>query len=332
MIRPMRTTPLKTATALTLLLASAAVTGCSSGSGDGTSPDGTAYAPYVIATSPAPADTTGSPDVHNLAFVVAGGDSCVPTWDASRPVDAPEVKARIKKLKASGGDVRVSFGGAEGTDLADVCHSPADLAKAYGDALDAAGTTLADFDVEGDDLRDSRTVDLRSQAIALLQKEREDLEVTFTLPVMPDGLDASGLALLDSANEHDVQVSTVNIMVMNYGESYTGDMGDYAVTSAESVHSHLKKVFGLSDATAWQGMALTSMIGVNDIAQETFTLDNARHVRDFAEEKGIAWVSQWTTYRDRPCEGNDPERDNPSANCSGVREPAGAFAKTLAGS
>ena len=80
--------------------------------------------------------------------------------------------------------------------------------------------------------------------MARLQRERPDLEVSFTLPVMPSGLDADSLAPLESANSHDVQVATVNLMRMNYGESYAGDMGDYALTSAGAAHAQLKKVSG----------------------------------------------------------------------------------------
>lgn len=110
--------------------------------------------------------------------------------------------------------------------------------------------------------------------------------MSFTLPVMPSGLDADGLALLESANDHSVDVSTVNIMTMNYGSSFTDDMGGYAITSAEATHDQLKKVFGLSSGGAWRGLALTSMIGVNDVHNETFGLSDAARVRAFAEKKG----------------------------------------------
>jgi chitinase len=147
---------------------------------------------------------------------------------------------------------------------------------------------------------------------------------------MPSGLDADSLALLRSANEYDVQVGTVNLMTMNYGESCTGDMGDYALTSAKAAHAQLKKVFGLSDAGAWRGMALTSMIGVNDIKGETFTLSDAAQVRTFAQEKGIAWVSMWSTFRDRQC-GSGAVDDDSATNCSGVQQGSGAFGEALAG-
>ncbi|MFK0154942.1 chitinase [Streptomyces sp. NPDC090499] len=340
---------LRPAAGLTCLFAMA-VTGCSSGSGgtsdaapapskkasasastaDGSAESGTSFAPYVSATEAAGTDAAGSPSTYNLAFVIADGSSCTPAWNGTDAVGSSTVKSRISKLKEDGATVRVSFGGASGKELATTCSSATKLAAAYGAALDAAGSTQADFDIEGDTLADSDSVALRSEAIALLQKERPDLEVSFTLPVMPSGLDSDGLALLESANKYDVQVSTVDIMTMNYGESYDGDMGDYAVTSAKATQKQLKTVFGLSDAGAWGGMALTSMIGVNDVDGETFTLSDAKDVRAFAEEEGVAWVSMWSTFRDVQCESGTDD-DDAATNCSGVSQSSGAFGEALAG-
>ncbi|MFD4599071.1 chitinase [Streptomyces sp. NPDC058464] len=341
---------LRPAAGLTCLFAMA-VAGCSSGS-DGTSDaapapskkasasaseaddsDGssTSYAPYVSATEAADTDDAGSPATYNLAFVIASGSSCTPAWNGTEAIGDSAVKSRISKLKEDGATVRVSFGGASGKELATTCSSASKLAAAYGAALDAAGSTQADFDIEGDTLTDSDSVALRSEAIALLQKERPDLEVSFTLPVMPSGLDSDSLALLESANKYDVQVSTVNIMTMNYGESYDGDMGDYAVTSAKATHTQLKKVFGLSDAGAWGGMALTSMIGVNDVDGETLSLSDAKDVRAFAEEEGVAWVSMWSTFRDVQCEDGTASQDDAATDCSGVTQSSGAFGEAFAG-
>ncbi|MGI5456943.1 chitinase [Streptomyces sp. CA-249302] len=291
----------------------------------------TAYAPYVSATEASDNDSAGSPGTYNLAFVIADGSACTPAWNGEDALTDSSVKSRISQLKEDGGSVRVSFGGASGKELASTCDSVTALAAAYGKALDAAGATQADFDIEGDQLTDSASVALRSEAIAVLQKERSDLSVTFTLPVMPSGLDSDSLALLASANKYDVQVSTVNLMTMNYGESYSGDMGDYALTSAKAAHTQLKKVFGLSDEGAWQGMALTSMIGVNDVDGETFTLSDAAQVRTFAEEKEIAWVSMWSTFRDQQCESGSSGDDDAATNCSGVTQSSGAFGEAFAG-
>lgn len=289
---------------------------------------GTSYAPYVSAVEANDNDSAGSPTTYNLAFVIASGSSCTPKWNGTNAIGDSAVKSRISALTASGATARVSFGGASGKELAATCDSVSELTEAYGEALDAAGSTQADFDIEGDELTDSDSVALRSQAIAALQEERPELEVSFTLPVMPSGLDADSLALLASANKYDVQVSTVNLMTMNYGESYAGDMGGYAVTSATAAQAQLKKVFGTTDADAWKGMALTSMIGTNDVDNETFSLADAAEVRTFAEEKGISWVSMWSTFRDQQCEDGSAT-DDALTNCSGVEQSAGAFAEAF---
>ncbi|MEV7075424.1 chitinase [Streptomyces sp. NPDC093990] len=323
-------------------LVALATAGCSSASdsaSDAKPPDRssaspsavTGYAPYVSATGASDNDSAGSPSVYNLAFVIADGSDCTPSWNGTSAVGDSSVASRIDALKEDGAEVRVSFGGASGKELAETCSSAAELAAAYGSALDAAGSSLADFDIEGDALTDSESVELRSEAIALLQKERTGLAVSFTLPVMPSGLDDDSVALLESANDNAVQVSTVNIMTMNYGESYDGDMGDYAITSAKAAQSQLKKVFGTSESTAWRGMALTSMIGTNDVAGETFTLSDAAQVREFAESKQVAWVSMWSAFRDRQCASGDSDADDALTNCSGVSQSAGAFGEALAG-
>ncbi|MFC8097333.1 chitinase [Streptomyces sp. NPDC057363] len=328
------------------LLLALATAGCSGADGDGTadaaasspseasesSTPVTAYAPYVSATTASANDSAGSPTTYNLAFVLSSNGApdtgCTPRWNGDQDIADATVAARVAALKESGATVRVSFGGASGTELAAACDNASDLAEAYGEALDAAGSTQADFDIEGDELTDAESVALRSQALALLQEERSGLEVSFTLPVMPSGLDADSLALLASANDHGVRVSTVNLMTMNYGESYDSDMGDYALASAKAAHTQLKEVFGTSDADAWRGMALTSMLGVNDVAGETFTLTDAAEVRAFAQEKGIAWVSVWSAFRDRQCT-DDADTDDAATDCSGVTQEAGAFGEAF---
>ncbi|MFJ8308957.1 MULTISPECIES: chitinase [unclassified Streptomyces] len=287
------------------------------------------YAPYVSATTAAATDGAGSPVAYNLAFAIAAGGACRAAWDGTTPVGDRDVAARIAALKSKGTAVRVSFGGQAGKELAATCHTPAQLAAAYGSVLDAAKSTEADFDIEGPALTDAASVVRRAEAIALLQKER-GLKVTFTLPVMPTGLDGDGTALLKSAKKHGVNVSTVNIMTMSYGSSFGGDMADYAVQAATATHDQVQKALGLSPEAAWKSLALTSMIGVNDVKNETFTLDDAARVREFAAQKGIGWLSMWTTSRDQKC----PHGKNSTAaqdSCSGVAQTPGAFAAALSG-
>lgn len=293
-----------------------------------TAPAATAYTPYVSATTAADTDAAGSPDTYNLAFVVADGDACTPVWGGSAAATDPAVLSRVAALTSSGADVRVSFGGAAGTEAALACDNSQELADAYGEVLDAVGATKADFDIEGDALTDTASVTRRNEALHLLQQER-DLDVTYTLPVMPDGLEASGTAVLDDAVAEDVDVSAVNIMAMNYSSSHDGDMSDYAEQAASAPHDQIADVFGLSDAKAWRALHITVMIGVNDVAGETFTLADAASLRSFARRQGAGALSLWAAFRDRPC--TDEDTSEASDSCSGVAQAAGEFAEALSG-
>ncbi|WP_307128655.1 chitinase [Streptomyces sp. B1I3] len=286
----------------------------------------TPYTPYVSATTASDLDASGSPTTYNLAFVVSGDGGCTPGWGGSAEADDATVLARAQKLTSSGSDVRVSFGGAAGTELALACDSAQELADAYAAVLDAVGADKADFDIEGAALTDEASVVRRDRAIELLQEER-DLDVTYTLPVMPDGLEDSGVAVLTDAMDRDVELSAVNIMAMNYSSSLTGDMGDYAEEAARAAHDQISDVLDVSDGDAWAALHVMAMIGVNDVAGETFTLEDAASLRAFAEENGVGAVSMWATFRDRACaEGKTTTADD---TCSGVEQEAGAFGEAL---
>lgn len=146
---------------------------------------------------------------------------------------------------------------------------------------------------------------------------------------MPDGLEPSGTAVLDDTVAQDVDVSAVNIMAMNYSSSHDGDMGDYARQAAEAAHDQVADVFGLSDMKAWRALHITVMIGVNDVAGETFTLADAASLRAFARSEGAGALSLWAAFRDLPC--TDEDTSKASDTCSGVEQEAGAFAKALSG-
>lgn len=119
-------------------------------------------------------------------------------------------------------------------------------------------------------------------------------------------------------------------MTMNYASAYDGDMGDYAEQAAEATHEQLMDIFGTSESTAWGALALTSMLGVNDVDNETFTPQDAARVRAFAEEKGVAWVPMWATFRDQECDSGASAEDALTV-CSGVDQEDGAFGEAFSG-
>ncbi|MFE4816172.1 cellulose binding domain-containing protein [Streptomyces sp. NPDC056704] len=298
--------------------------------GSGTT-TGAGFAPYVD-TSLYPAfDLVGSATAtgvkdYNLAFITDGG-GCTPKWGGVTDLASDGVASQIGALRAKGGDVRVSFGGASGSELATTCSSADALAAAYGKAVDAYNLTKVDFDVEGGALPNTTANTNRAKAIAKLQQQHPNLDVSFTLPVMPEGLTQDGVNLVSDAKSNGVKISAVNIMAMDYGPSYNGDMGTYAEQAATATQAQVKSVLGLSDSAAWKTVAVTPMIGVNDVAAETFKVDDATQLVDFAKSKGLGWLSMWSATRDKQCPGG--AKNSADATCSSIVQDAGAFSKAF---
>ncbi|MFF0202255.1 cellulose binding domain-containing protein [Streptomyces sp. NPDC005017] len=303
----------------------------SGSTGTGT-PAGAGFAPYVD-TSLYPAfDLVASAQAtgvkqYNLAFVTDGG-GCTPKWGGVTDLASDAVAAQISALRAKGGDVRVSFGGAAGRELATACTSADALAAAYTKVVDAYRLTKVDFDVEGGALPDTAANTRRAQAIATLQKKNPGLDVSFTLPVMPEGLTQDGVSLLADARANGVKISAVNIMAMDYGPAYSGDMGTYAEQAATATQAQIKGVLGLSDSAAWKAVAVTPMIGVNDVVTEIFKVDDAAQLVNFAKSKGLGWLSMWSSGRDQQCPGGT--KNSADATCSSILQDKFAFTKAFA--
>lgn len=292
------------------------------------------FSPYVDTSLRPPldllkaAEETGAKE-YTLAFVSPGG-GCVPKWGGRQPLDANPMARQADRLRAQGGDVRVSFGGQSGNELARACGSVDALVKAYRTVIDAYSLTKVDFDLEGPALKDTQANDLRARAIARLQQQRRNLDVSFTLPVLPSGLNRDSVAVLANAKKHGLRLSTVNIMAMDYGTFYDGDMGTYAIAAATATHKQLKTVLGIrNDVTAWRSLAVTPMIGVNDVKGEIFTIADAVQLKRFADAKGLSRLSMWSVTRDKPCPGGG--REKALATCSSIGKDANAFARAFAG-
>lgn len=301
----------------------------SPGTGTGTA---AGFAPYIDTSlypafdMAASAEATGVKN-YNLAFITDGG-GCTPKWGGVTDLGGDAVAAQIGDLRAKGGDVRVSFGGAAGSELATTCSSADALAAAYEKVVSAYKLTKVDFDVEGGALPDKSANTRRAQAIAKLQAAHPGLDVSFTLPVMPEGLTQPGVDLLADAKQNGVKIDTVNVMAMDYGPAYSGDMGTYAEQAATATQAQIKSVLGLSDSAAWKAVAVTPMIGVNDVTTEIFKVDDAAQLVKFAQSKGLGWLSMWSATRDKQCAGG--EKPAADATCSSILQEKFAFSKAFA--
>jgi GH18 family chitinase len=264
----------------------------------------------------------GQPAWAGLGALTLGSD-----FDQARQIDAS-----IAALQAAGGDAMISLGGANGTSLARSAvaagRTAAELAATYATIVDRYALNRIDFDIEGSDVAHAPSIALRSEALALLQQARPELEIWYTLPVLPSGLTPDGLNVVRAALEAGVKLDGVNVMAMNYGAwaaPTTGpdarSMGEYAIAAAESTHSQLTALFAdYGRGFAWRMVGVTPMLGVNDLTTEVFTVADAQTLEDFAREKGLGMLSMWSIARDNP-----GSLGQATATASGLAVAAGSF-------
>lgn len=298
--------------------ASNAVTGTTTANTGGGHLPGIA-APFVdIGAWPTPdltqiAETTGLRD-FSLGFIVNGTGTCQPTWFDAYTMTSGFEQSDIVTLRGIGGDVKPSFGGENGTELAQSCTTVSSLTAAYQSVVTAYNLTQIDFDIEGAAVADPASINLRSQAMAALQAAAKaagkTLSITLTLPVLPSGLTAQGLSVVQSAITYGATVSTVNGMAMDFGDSTapnpSGQMGTYAVDSAKSVEAQLATLYPAKTAAQlWNMVGVTPMVGQNDESDEVFTLANMQQLLTFAQSEHLGELSFWDVTRDgNACTGS----------------------------
>lgn len=267
-----------------------------------------------------------------IASFVIAGDGCVPTWGGTMTngLASPRsaaLQADFAALRAAGGDFTISFGGADGTELAVACPTAAALTAAYKQVIDTYGAKRVDFDIEGPALADAAAGVRRAEAIASLQRLYPDLQVWVTLPVHTKGLTADGRQTISRLIDKKVVLSGINIMAMNYNVNVK-DMGKQAISSAQITASQLHGLYPNDpQATLWKSMMITVMVGHNNTPSEIFTLGDATELQKFARQKGVGTLSLWSVSRDMVCP--DPSTPQPSISCSGVQQQPYDFTKTL---
>lgn len=193
-----------------------------------------------------------------------------------------------------------------------------------------------DFDIEGK--QTAAQIDALVRQVAALARQRPKLRMSFTVAThaSPDGslrsLNATGERVLTSLRRHRLRSAVLNLMVMNYGPADTrwcvltqGDgaprcaMGPSALQAARNVHA--KYQWPLSQ------IALTPMLGENDVDGNRFMPQDAQDVVAGARQLGLAGVHHWSLDRDQPCPAGSPRV---SPQCHGLNTLAPrAFAAAL---
>ena len=272
--------------------------------------------------------------VFTLGFVVGNG-GCTPTWGGVGATVANDtlpngttILSLVQGVRAAGGDVIISFGGASGTELALGCTTVSSLQAAYQAVLNKYSVNSStpvrlDFDIEGGATTDQTSINRRNQALVALKNANPGLVISYTLPVLPTGLVASGVNILNSVKSSGLNLNVVNIMAMDYGSANDngGQMGLSAQQAATNTHNQVVAA-GLTAS-----IGVTPMIGINDVNTEIFQLADATSLLNFANANSyITRLSYWSVARDN---GGCPNQGFASPSCSGISQSNWAFANIL---
>ena len=254
-----------------------------------------------------------------LAFLVDGG--CTATWGGglgnvsnARFPSGTSVKTAIDALVAQGTAVIISWGGAAGS-IQSSCGTAAQVQAMYQSVFAAyPNISGQDFDIEG-----GINATVVAQALQGLKAANPTKSISLTLPVLPTGLVAAGLNIVNACHSVGFHPDTVNVLAMDYGSANDngGDMLLSAQQAAQATHSQIGGMIGI-----------TPMIGVNDTNAEIFTLSNASALVSWA--KGQTFVNRlgfWSLARDN---GGCAGQGFASPTCSGVSQTTWQFSSLFA--
>jgi chitinase len=234
---------------------------------------------------------------YHLGFISDAGH-CNPAWGGQPGFSIYQEWAKpvIDNMLENDMKLVIAFGGTTGVDISALC-SETELLNAYEKVIASYHPHGLEFNIENSTSNIQKIV----AAIDKLQKKYPDLEIVFTLHTLPEGITPASEKILYEATENSIRY-TVNLLVMNYGPSYTGNMAQYAILATRHLFDYLKKLYPHNTKESlWNMIELTPMIGVNNVANEEFTLADADTLTNFAKHFGIGEVSMWIANRDFPC-------------------------------
>jgi Glycosyl hydrolases family 18 len=253
-----------------------------------------------------------------LGFVTSAG--CKASWFNAYDPRSGWQRSEVNKLRAKGGDVKISFGGASGIELAQACGDVTSVVREYQAVVTAYKATYVDFDIEGAAVAEPASIQRRSQAIARLQSANPGLRVSLTLPVLPSGLTADGVNVVKKAKAAGVKLDKVNVMAMDYYQG-GGDMGAKARKAADSTQAQLSSIYG---GNRYGMLGVTPMLGQNDDGAKFYQAD-ARSLVSYARQKGVGFLGFWEETRDRnACTGA-------LYKCTNIPQSPYEFSKIFAG-
>jgi hypothetical protein len=314
-------------------LASAAAAGPAAASA--TDRPGFVYSPYQFLGLPggtgraalvAP-DGAPLPLGSALTWAFATGECGDENWSGVPGQQVADVN--VAAFEKAGVDFVISTGGQGGVFTCASDKGMARFLKRYA----SPRLVGIDFDIEA--AQTPAQIDSIVQRARNAQRAAPALRFSFTIAThaASDGsrqsLNKTGETILSAIRKHGLKGYVLNLMVMDFGPASGKvcvvrdgrcDMGASALQAARNVHEKYK--------VPLSQIELTAMIGMNDVVENVFTIDDARSVAAAVTTQGLAGLHFWSLDRDKPCPAPMTAADG---NCNGLPGvPAAAFTRAMA--
>lgn len=259
-----------------------------------------------------------------LSWAFATGECGQEVW----PGKVPGQAVADANVASAAADYIVSTGGQGGVFT---CASDAGMERFVARYMSPRLVGF-DFDIEAG--QSAAQVDSLVKRIRHVQRKYPQLRYSFTVAThaASDGsnrsLNQTGEAVLAALRRHGVRDFVLNLMVMDYGPASAKvcvlragrcDMAASAIQAARNVERKYKVPLAQ--------IALTPMIGVNDVVENVYTLGDAQLNAEAVQRLGLAGLHFWSLDRDKPCGRPLTGADG---NCSTMPDvPAAAYHRAM---
>ncbi|QGA83308.1 PKD domain-containing protein [Halomicrobium sp. LC1Hm] len=206
----------------------------------------------------------------------------------------------IQTLQDNGIEVWVAIGGWDGRTVARDATDATELKNVYADILDTLGVTHLDIDDENANEagRDGSVYEIRNEALAMLQDERPEVKISYTVPAGQGGIENRNYSpakdMVSDAVEKGIDLSYVNIMTMGFSGDYTSIIP----SAGQGTVDWLANVYpDKSEQERWEMLGVTPNVG-----EDNFTTDDANAIVDWAENEDLGLLSFWALYKSSAAE------------------------------
>ena len=241
--------------------------------------------------------------VTALSLAFASGECAEEHWGgipAQKLIDA-----NLQKLADAGIPYIISTGGEGGVFT---CNTDAGFERFLSRY---ASPALLGFDFDIEATQTEAMIFELVRRVQVAEATHPAMRFSFTLATFAssDGsgasLNATGNTVLQALQNIGVKNYIINLMVMNYGPAerkncvVRKDRCDMAA-SAEQAVKNLQAGYKLPTSQ----IAVTAMLGVNDVASNVFTQKDAKRLARYASRHQLAGLHYWSLDRDKPCDHN----------------------------